>query len=255
MVHHDIFREELANAYPIYGHALWEPDPGDQYNAVEVGDVGFIRSGRFHRLFNVLHPKEHPSHQNNLALVPDDHQQLQLIPGHIIKGRIRTDSRQHSNHFCSKHVTLESHGLVPSASRYSGFTSAQIPLTYTRCRPEDESQLTFSCDGKQGALLALPVPAQSEDTIALGAFGDWMVKHIDAWYGFSRGLGLGINRMGDIMLVTGRHRAKSWINVAFTQGHRKAEVSFNQAFRDSCVYLEQKYMRGGDLKLGPIGEV
>jgi len=103
--------------------------------------------------------------------------------------------------------------------------------------------------------LALPVPAQSEDTTALGAFGDWMVKHIDAWYAFSRGLGLGIKRMEDIMLVTGRHLAKSWINVVFTQGHRKAGVSFNQAFRDSRVYLEQKYVRGGVLKLGPIGEV
>ena len=57
------------------------------------------------------------------------------------------------------------------------------------------------------------------------------------------------------MLVTGRHLAKSWMNVVFTQGHRKAEVSFNQAFRDSRVYLEQKYVRGGVLKLGPIGEV
>ena len=47
MAHYGIFRQELAFAYPTYGNALWEPDPGGQYNAVEVGDVGFIRRGHF----------------------------------------------------------------------------------------------------------------------------------------------------------------------------------------------------------------
>lgn len=118
MADHDIFREELANGCPAYGYALWEPDPGEQYDAVEVGDVGFIRTGRFQRLFNVLYPKDHPSHPNS-DLVPDDHQQLKPVSGHIIKGKIHTDSRQHSNHFCSRHVTLDpgASGLVPSASR------------------------------------------------------------------------------------------------------------------------------------------
>ena len=121
-----------------------------------------------------------------------------------------------------------------------GLTSALILLTYVQYRPEDESQVTFSCGGRQGALLALPVPAQSEDTVALGAFGDWMVKHIDTWYAFARAIGLGINRMEDIIPVTGHHRTKSWINVAFTRGGGDAGVSFVQASSDSrvCTYVE-----------------
>jgi len=51
-----IFREELAIRYPGHGHALWEPDPQGLYEAVAVGDVGFIRGGYFHRLFNALCP-------------------------------------------------------------------------------------------------------------------------------------------------------------------------------------------------------
>jgi hypothetical protein len=39
------FRDELAIQYPTLGRALWEPDPGGLYNAVQVGDVGFIRHG------------------------------------------------------------------------------------------------------------------------------------------------------------------------------------------------------------------
>jgi hypothetical protein len=123
-------------------------------------------------------------------------------------------------------------------------------------RPEDDSEVTFSCYGKQGALLSLPVPAQGEDTVAFGDFGKWMIKHIDTWFAFARGLGLGINRMEDIILVTGRHLTKSWVNVAFTQRRRDSGVSFDvQVSNHGHVALEQQYVHGGDLKLGPTGRV
>jgi hypothetical protein len=97
----DIFRETLAIKYPNCGHALWEPSPGGLYDAVEVGDVGFIREGCFHRLFNVLLPGDHPSHQN--FGVPDNHQQLRLnAPNHIHRGVDGTDD------FCSRNVNLVS---------------------------------------------------------------------------------------------------------------------------------------------------
>jgi hypothetical protein len=56
---YDIFREQLGNRYPGYGHALWDPSPSNpDRRPVEVGDVGFIRRGRFHRLFNALLPAD-----------------------------------------------------------------------------------------------------------------------------------------------------------------------------------------------------
>jgi hypothetical protein len=103
--------------------------------------------------------------------------------------------------------------------------------------------------------LSLPVPAQGEDTVAFGDFGKWMIKHIDTWFAFARGLGLGVNRMDDIILVTGRHLTKSWVNVAFTQRRPDAGVSFDVQAGHSHVSLEQEYVRGGDLKLGPTGRV
>jgi hypothetical protein len=72
---YDIFREELAIKYPAYGHALWDPSPGGRYDAVDIGDVGFIREGYFHRLFNVLLPEDHESHQDG---VPQHHEPLVL---------------------------------------------------------------------------------------------------------------------------------------------------------------------------------
>jgi hypothetical protein len=74
-MNYDIFREELAIKYSTYGHALWEPSPGGHYTAVEIGDVGFIRGGRFHRLFNILLSGDDPSHQDG---VPQRHEPLVL---------------------------------------------------------------------------------------------------------------------------------------------------------------------------------
>jgi len=94
-----IFRETLAIKYPDCGHALWKPSPEGLYDAVEVGDVGFIRNGCFRRLFNVFLPGSHPSHQS--FGVPESHQQLRLKgPPFVYKGSEGTLD------FFSRHVDL-----------------------------------------------------------------------------------------------------------------------------------------------------
>ena len=75
LMDYDIYREELAIKHPAYGHALWEPNPGGQDSSVKIGDVGFIRQGYFRRLFNILLPENHPSHEHG---VPQGHEPLQL---------------------------------------------------------------------------------------------------------------------------------------------------------------------------------
>lgn len=100
MAHYDVFRDQLGVKYPGYGHALWEPNPG-LYSPTEVGDVGFIREGKFHRLFNALFPADHPSHER--FGVPEDHEPL--LPGatsHIDTGTLSP------NNFCSYEVTVAS---------------------------------------------------------------------------------------------------------------------------------------------------
>jgi hypothetical protein len=93
------FREQLAIGYPSLGHALWEPDPGNIYEAVDVGDVGFIREGIFYRLFNALLPKGHRSNPKP-QLSSNFPPQLQPTTSeHIRKSR---DDREY---FHSKNVT------------------------------------------------------------------------------------------------------------------------------------------------------
>jgi hypothetical protein len=99
MAHYDIFRHHLLNKFPAYGHALWEPNPGNLYPAVEVGDVGYIKKGKFRRLFNVLLPANHPSHRN--FGVPEYHEPLTLnVENHIDIGTLSP------HNFYSSGVTL-----------------------------------------------------------------------------------------------------------------------------------------------------
>jgi len=109
MEDYNIFHQEIRAAYPSYGYALWEPDPGRLYNAVEVGDVGFVREGQFHRLFNALLPADHPSHEN--FGVPESYERL--IPRtreHVDKGMLNRKI------FCSNYVAQFSRGFESRSS-------------------------------------------------------------------------------------------------------------------------------------------
>ena len=99
MAHYDVFREQLAIKYPAFGHALWEPNPRNPDRPVQVGDVGFIRRGKFHRLFNALLPADDLSHELG---VPEYHEPLvPSLPDHIDKGSLA------SNNYCSAGVRVE----------------------------------------------------------------------------------------------------------------------------------------------------
>ena len=99
MADYEIFREHLAIEYPSYGHALWGPSPRNPDRPVQVGDVGFIRRGNFHRLFNALLPADDPSHELG---VPEYHEPL--VPN--LLNHIHTDSLNRNN-YCSAGVSVE----------------------------------------------------------------------------------------------------------------------------------------------------
>src|SRR5260221_12827549 len=109
---HETFREELAIKYPAFGYALWEPGSRARYHTVQVGDVGFIREGYFHRLFNVLHP----------ASGDDSSDPSRGVPGRDDLLRIKMDNHigrsvEGYKEFLSKSIKVETRGRQCDASR------------------------------------------------------------------------------------------------------------------------------------------
>ncbi|KAH9031012.1 hypothetical protein EDB85DRAFT_1389381 [Lactarius pseudohatsudake] len=232
MAHYDIFRDRLGIKYPALGHALWEPSPGELYPPVEVGDVGFIREGKFHRLFNALLDADHPSQTFG---VPEYHEPLQ--PSLVAKAAKHIDIGTLSPaDFCSQGVTV---GGVDVLAR----------------GPVGAADVSFSCSRTCGAVLSLPVKAQRRDTIARGAFGKWITKNIDSWFAFTQRLELGIEQMEDIVLVTGRHRTRSWTNIALFENSRVTlGVQVNDDVGANVNWqISREHIQGAMLSEGPSG--
>ena len=100
--------------------------------------------------------------------------------------------------------------------------------------------------------------ALRKDTLSQGDFGAWMLKHIDGWFAFARGLGLGIERMEEIILVTGCDRTRSWANVTFLEDEHNAQATFGvRVVHDPVISIEwqclPEHVQGGVFHLGPDG--
>jgi len=109
-------------------------------------------------------------------------------------------------------------------------------------------------------VLSLPVKAQRRDTRARGDFGKWMLKHIDRWFAFARGLGLGINQMEELILVTGCDCTRSWANVTFLEGRTNGQASFGvRVDQGSDVSINWQFSlgktQGAVCNWGPGGKV
>jgi hypothetical protein len=97
MAHYDIYRDRLATTHPAFGHALWDPNPEEEQGPVKIGDVGYVREGKFNRLFNALLPANDPSYEG--IPLPEYYEPLVLnVPNHVSTGTLKP------NHHCSAGV-------------------------------------------------------------------------------------------------------------------------------------------------------
>ena len=71
-----VYAEQLGSL--SLGHPLWFPNP-TATGEVQIGDVGFLEDGSFHRLFNVM---VEPDHEWNRLGPPPDFTPVK-IPTHL----------------------------------------------------------------------------------------------------------------------------------------------------------------------------
>ena len=108
--------------------------------------------------------------------------------------------------------------------------------------------------------MSLPVDARREDTLAQGDFSRWIVKQIDRWFAFARDLGLGIERMEEIILVTGCDHTRSSTNVVFFGSQYSAQASFGvKVVRGPPISIDwqplPESVQGAVIHRGPEGTV
>jgi hypothetical protein len=76
----------------------------------------------------------------------------------------------------------------------------------------------------RGALLSLPNGGHREDVIRTKAFEDYIRDHVDMWFNWAQNNKLGVERMEDLILVSGRTLVTSWAAAASVDTF-EAEIS------------------------------
>ncbi|KAN0136358.1 hypothetical protein V8E53_005726 [Lactarius tabidus] len=219
--HYSVYREQLTSLY--HGHALWEPDPANIYEKVSVGDVGYVREGYFFRMFNVLLGSDHPS--NRIIGEPDPYEPVDLGP--FVNVRV---SRLSRGDYHSRYVSTQEHNIG---------VQAQAP-------PTDGNAITsFRCKKKLGAFLSLPFDGYREDVIRTKAFEDYIRDHCESWFAFAQRNRLDVQRMEDIILVSGCTLVTAWAAGAFVDNNLDSDITLGcQPLGGSGATFEWHSARG-----------
>ena len=86
---------------------------------------------------------------------------------------------------------------------------------------EDVTYKFRSC----GALLSLPKGGRHENVIRAQVFEDYIQAYVDSWFTWAQKNRLGIERVEDLILVSGRTLVTSWAAAAFVDDTMDAEIS------------------------------
>jgi hypothetical protein len=87
-----------------------------------------------------------------------------------------------------------------------------------------EVEVSLSCTKSNGAVLSLPFDAHREDTSQKKRFSNYIAKHCESWFGFTSSNGLDVDRMEDIVLVTGCDCTQPWLLAAFTESNTSVDI-------------------------------
>ena len=84
----------------------------------------------------------------------------------------------------------------------------------------------YECQAQsQGALLSLPHGGHSEDVIRTKVFEDYIRDNVDSWFRWSKRRGFPVERMEDLILVTGCTLATSWAAAVFDNKMSTADAT------------------------------
>ena len=76
-----------------------------------------------------------------------------------------------------------------------------------------------------GAVLSLPNGGQHEDVIRAQVFEDYIQAHVESWFTWARKNRLGVERVEDLILVSGCTLVTSWAAAEFVDDNMDAEIS------------------------------
>ncbi|KAJ6588056.1 hypothetical protein B0H19DRAFT_1247774 [Mycena capillaripes] len=179
-------------------------------HGVAIGDVGRVTpEGIFDFFFNIFLPREHPIHANRtpegfLPIPPYD--PIDLL---------------HKNYEPGDYVSSSTVQRLDLDARSDVFPGGDF---------------VFSCDGMQGAVLALPDGAHLQKLDNVENMRAYAAEHAHSWYKYingARGRGLA---NGDLYLVTGCEKARSWGMATYRTAREDFQLFFKRTAVAGTIY-------------------
>jgi hypothetical protein len=97
----------------------------------------------------------------------------------------------------------------------------------------------------RGALLSLPNGGHNEDALHTKAFKNYIRDHVGKWFSWAKNKKLGVERMEDLILVSGRTLVTSWAAAAFVDDTKDAEITLASRMIDNTrAVFEWSNIRG-----------
>ncbi|KAF9779015.1 hypothetical protein BJ322DRAFT_469667 [Thelephora terrestris] len=185
-----------------FGDPLWEPSPLAGYERVKLGDVGYVRNGRFHFLFSagdILGSRM-------LGVdVPPDFSPLEVGPATVrmprSPGYLRTGS-------------IKQNGSDVGSGRDIGWSM------------EPGSKLSFELTDERGAILITSHPTYRIDVERMHRAEEYTKRYYASWVEFARAKG-----HGDVapILVTGVDLTKQWASLVYSDVKARTGCDFSVA--------------------------
>ncbi|KAJ7621725.1 hypothetical protein DFH06DRAFT_770591 [Mycena polygramma] len=162
-----------------------QPLPAEyREHGIQIGDVGSVTpNGEFEFYFNIFLAAEHPI---NIDSTPEDF--LPMEP-YAAKDIIHRD---YGPGYYLSTSTVQKVDLDPPVGTFPG------------------GHFVFTCDSPQGAVLALPDGAHVQELRKVERMRAYAAKHADGWYAYLKGPRGRELANGDLCLVTGCEKTRSW---------------------------------------------
>ena len=188
--------------------ATREPAPTHSFKRIQLGDVGYVRRGRFHLLFSAGLPLgerqlgvDVPLTFKSLEVGPIDYTQPRL-PGCLSTNTVRQTG-------VGIGASISPAPYVRTVTSVSSYTS---DVRFRILGPG--VSISFELTEQQGAALVTKYPTYREDVELESAFKAYTKRHYDSWVAFAQDTGHG----DDIspVLVTGVDMTRDFAMMAYS---------------------------------------
>ncbi|OCH93290.1 WD40 repeat-like protein [Obba rivulosa] len=212
-----VFTEQLFTKGQ--GLPLWDPTPPQEVGEVQIGDVGYIWRGAFHRLFNAMHDAD--DEINRRFGVPEGFTKFTIAENR--RAISRRENAIPGGFLCSKNLSVNQYSV-------QGGTPQNAPGGAS-------VGASFSCQEEHAAVLWMRDPADREELHRSRRMANYMGSNFKKWHTFAVD-SVDVDIPKDALyFVRGWVKTRQWAVAAVLREGRSRSFSLTASFASAGISM------------------